>query len=214
MPWSAPATVVTGDIITAAWGNTYVRDNTAYLMGLLDGTGSGPIIVPGAVRTGNRGTAWGRSATQTVLAHNTADVGNRLNTGSPGALIQINEDGSVQFYAFPAGANPIATFNLLLQMDAAGKLTGVGYYSSGEVSIANATTSTLSHGLSGRPRLVAGYYNSASTSEDGKAFPIMVGESGMATTFSGLVIKRVSNTQIDVENRAGATRYAHIYAIL
>jgi len=36
MAWSTVATVVTGDIITAAWGNTYVRDNTDYLKTAID----------------------------------------------------------------------------------------------------------------------------------------------------------------------------------
>jgi hypothetical protein len=36
MAWTAVATVVTGDIITASWGNTYVRDNTDYLKTAID----------------------------------------------------------------------------------------------------------------------------------------------------------------------------------
>lgn len=34
MAWTTPVTVVTGNTITAAWGNTYVRDNTRYLKGM------------------------------------------------------------------------------------------------------------------------------------------------------------------------------------
>ena len=36
MAWTAVATVVTGDIITASWGNVYVRDNTDYLKDTID----------------------------------------------------------------------------------------------------------------------------------------------------------------------------------
>lgn len=31
MAWTTPATAVAGTVLTAAWLNTYVRDNTAYL---------------------------------------------------------------------------------------------------------------------------------------------------------------------------------------
>lgn len=31
MSWTAPATVVSGTLLTASWGNTYVRDNTLHL---------------------------------------------------------------------------------------------------------------------------------------------------------------------------------------
>lgn len=31
MAWAAPATVVTGDTLTAAWANQYIRDNTSFL---------------------------------------------------------------------------------------------------------------------------------------------------------------------------------------
>lgn len=40
MPWTPPTTIVAGQVLTAAYGNANIRDNSAYLKGVLDGTGT------------------------------------------------------------------------------------------------------------------------------------------------------------------------------
>jgi len=40
MPYNPPGTINTADVITAAYLNAYVRDNPAYLKGVIDGTGT------------------------------------------------------------------------------------------------------------------------------------------------------------------------------
>ncbi len=40
MPWTPPTTIVAGQVLTAAYGNANIRDNSAYLKGVIDGTGT------------------------------------------------------------------------------------------------------------------------------------------------------------------------------
>ncbi len=40
MPWTPPTTIVAGQVLTAAYGNANIRDNNAYLKGVIDGTGT------------------------------------------------------------------------------------------------------------------------------------------------------------------------------
>ncbi len=40
MPWTPPTTIVAGQVLTAAYGNANIRDNSAYLKGVVDGTGT------------------------------------------------------------------------------------------------------------------------------------------------------------------------------
>ena len=43
MPFTAPVTVVSGSVITSAYGNQQIRDNIAYLKAVVDGTGADKI---------------------------------------------------------------------------------------------------------------------------------------------------------------------------
>jgi hypothetical protein len=89
-----------------------------------------------------------------------------------------------------------------LACDANGKLTGAGFYDSGEVAVTNGSAITVSHGLSARPRFVKIYKATASGTADSKTIP------------DSPAIATVSNTQIITSNNAdGATRYCNLYAM-
>jgi len=193
--WNSPSTVVTGDIITAAWGNTYVRDNTAYLKGLLDGTG-------GAV---------GVTVPSSFAVENDALFGMFKSGGSPyirldsGDQIYYDRTNNILYFA-------VGTVNKLA-IDSNGKITGAAFYSSGEVSLANNTVSTLSHGLPGRPRLITGFHAGGSTTEDGKTFPITPGDPSQWATPAGVYLQLANSTQLQINNKSGATIYFHVYAM-
>ena len=49
MAWTTPRTWVAAEVVTASVMNTHVRDNLAYLKGILDGTVAGNLIVTGNI---------------------------------------------------------------------------------------------------------------------------------------------------------------------
>lgn len=79
MPYNPPGTITVGDVITAAYLNAYVRDNPAYLKGVLSGTETDKI--PTAALTTNVGGRKTHSqivsvvhATYTALYFDTVDL--------------------------------------------------------------------------------------------------------------------------------------------
>lgn len=196
MAWTTPSTIVTGDTIVASWANTYVRDNTAYLKGLLDGTGGAVgVTVPNKLTFYNDAQFY-------------ADA-----TAYPGTNPRLNFDTNDYFYYYRSGdqfAWVIATINALT-IDGNGKLTGAGFFDSGEVSISATSYLTVNHGLPARPRFVAAWGSTGSGGADGKTLPF-----GMNTQIPAneLTINDVNSTRVYLYNGYGATRYANVYCML
>jgi YD repeat-containing protein len=105
MAWTNPITVVTGDIIPASYGNTYVRDNTRYLKGM-DGAVSidSGMNVAGALDVNGAGDIQtdlivGRRVT--VNAGNTTGEGIYLSDN--GEIVDNNDAESSAFFRFNGG---------------------------------------------------------------------------------------------------------------
>lgn len=104
MAYSAPLTVVAGSVLTAAYGNSQIRDNTAYLKGVVDGTGTDRIpskaLAIVSARKTQRQTVSILNATDTRLFFDTTnfDNGTIVTTGSPD-ILTIPRDGYYQFGA-------------------------------------------------------------------------------------------------------------------
>ncbi len=65
MPWTPPTTIVAGQVLTAAYGNANIRDNSAYLKGVVSGTEADKI--PSAALTTNVAGRKTQSQTVSVL---------------------------------------------------------------------------------------------------------------------------------------------------
>lgn len=117
MPWVTPPTVVAGDIILASWGNTYVRDNTAYLKNVIAGLDTDKVALAALPTEVQRAAAQPRfalaqlgtafSVNNTVDAtlqfHSTPNilVGVSLNLGSSwAASVNILTAGTYLFGGF------------------------------------------------------------------------------------------------------------------
>lgn len=194
MPYVTIPTVVTGDIIPASHGNL-LKANLDYHQGLLDGTGGAvTVTVPSALAIANDAAfvAYKPGATTPAFQFDTGDY--------------MYYDRTANTWNFDIGSG------IVLSFPASGKLTGTGFYSSGEFSVANNVSANVSHGLPARPRFVFGFYNTASGTENAKSIPIW--PSGTLLT-NNVRISAVTSTQISVSNDAtGATIYAWVYAIL
>jgi hypothetical protein len=133
MAWTNPRTWVANvTAITAAALNTDLRDNLNYLKGLLDGTGSDTVTVPGTL---------------------VVDDANYSLLMSGGTLPAINVDtgGDIWFYNRPINTYTWRVAGLdVLTVDANGKLGGRGFYDSGAVTIADTATQAFTHGLGAR----------------------------------------------------------------
>jgi hypothetical protein len=143
MAWTAPATVVTGDIITAAWGNTFVRDNPNYLKGLLDGTGADNVTVPA----------------QLAFVNDAQFFANKDGTGpyfrfDTGDYIQYDRTNN-RYDIYIGGA-------LMLRLDGSGRLLGgAAAWRSGIFTVAAGATVDTNHAWGTaalRPAFVWGYY--------------------------------------------------------
>jgi hypothetical protein len=181
MGYSAVPTAVTGSVVTAAYGNI-LRDNDAAFKAILDGTAQ----------------ALGTSFSPTT------DTGYHLDlvSGDPRIIFDTNDYEwylrSTNVWTIVIGGNSVIT------LDANGKITGKGFYDSGEVAVTNGSAITVSHGLSARPRFYSIFKATATGSADSKT---IVGTNPALTT--------VSSTQlITTNNSDGATRYCNLYAEL
>lgn len=193
MAWSTPYTATAGTILTAATWNVYVRDDLSYLKGLLDGTGGAVTVrVPSTLEL-------------------VGDANFNLNIGGGNPILQF--DSGPDSFAYIRASNFfqwIVAGGLKMQLDSAGKLTGAGFYDSGELSLAASASSSPSHGLGAKPRFVWGYLSTVSGEVAGTAATAILTGTGTATIF----ISTVSSTTIVVQNTAGATRYARVLAML
>jgi hypothetical protein len=149
--WTAPATVVTGDIITAAWGNTFVRDNPNYLKGLLDGTGADNVKVPAQLAF-NNDAQWfaDKDGTGPYLRFDTGDY--------------IQYDRTNNRYDIYIGGT------LVLRLDGSGKLVaGLAIWNSGRFAVAAGATVDTNHPWltsSLRPAFVLGFYQAGTQIAD------------------------------------------------
>lgn len=184
MAWTAPITYVSGAVATAAGMNTYVKDDLAYLKTVVDGTTPATAL---------------EIADANFKIYNNAGVFMliQFDTGTDDFYYDRTNN---LFYWRIGGVNK-------LSLDGTGKLTGAGFYSSGETSITNGNSATLAHGLGARPRFVAGFHLGTTGTEDAKVVPVVLG-----STASVVGTLNVDATNIIVANNFGATRFVHIYA--
>jgi hypothetical protein len=180
MAYTAVPTAVTGSVVTAAYGNI-LRDNDAAFKAILDGSALG------------FGSAFAPTSTSNfTLSIISGDPYLTFDTGDVLAYNRTNNQ-----WLFVSGGIGSLTID-----GATGKLTGAGFYDSGEVAVTNGSAITVSHGLSARPRFVKIYKATASGTADSKTIP------------DSPAIATVSNTQIITSNNAdGATRYCNLYAM-
>lgn len=182
MAYTAVITVVTGDIIPASYGNTYLRDNMAYLKSLLDGTGGAvTVTVPNALRITN-------------------DSFFGLRNPGGGPLFEVD---SGDYFYFDRATNTFQWVVGSVQkflLDSNGKLTGAGFYSSGEVAVATGGSVAVNHGLGARPRFVQVWGSTASGAENSKTTPYSVGSA--------------TSTQLTFAQNTGVTLYINFYAML
>lgn len=227
MAFTAPATVVSGSVITSAYGNQQIRDNIAYLKAVQDGTLPGqipaaaltnPLLMPEVAGGGYR---YGARAVFTSNNGITQVNNNCRWTGTgyyvddlsrPAWLMEIGIDqlGSTDEFAVyrsPAGTNP-CVFGLLFRVDGTGKLTGAGFYDSGEFALASGASTTLIHGLGAKPRILGGYLSAVAGEVAGTA-PTQLLDASTTVSVTG-----VSSTQITVYNGAAGTRYGRVTAML
>jgi hypothetical protein len=85
----------------------------------------------------------------------------------------------------------------------------IGGADSGEVALATGASTNLSHGLTARPRVVIGWFNTASGVPDSKTGPVPL---AVSTTVP--YISAATGTVVSVTNPTAGTRYVQIYAIL
>jgi hypothetical protein len=222
MAWTAPVSYVAGTVATAANMNTYVKDDLTYLNGLLDGTGSGDVTMPGNLILPNGSTnglrIGNRSRVKTIgnglyFANNATspDNGttwNRDDTGKDAFLFVLGPQDAatgqnVTIYRAPSGSNPI-TWATILDLDDNGKLTGAGIYRPAEVSIAAAGTATFTHGLGALPLLVTGLYGASSGAE----------QNPLVKNGSEVYVNTVTSTQFTVTNQSAGTKWVLALALL
>lgn len=197
MPWTSPKTWVVGAILTAAELNTNVRDNLNYLKGLLDGTGTDAVRFPPA----------------TVRFYNDTNFWLSMIAGNP--FLAWDADDYLQYDRTNNHLNFHIATALKLRVDANGKLTGAGFFDSGEFSRApGGAASKINHGLAARPRLVIGIQSTVSG---------VVGNDASASVISGITeystaaiyILDWNNTQITYNNgSASTTWYGRFFAML
>lgn len=218
MAWSTPITYVSGAVATAAGMNTYVKDDLIALKAFQDAT---PFTVPlansGGYKYGSATLLFERNGATYVgnnVIHNGTNFFVLDSTGHAMWMEEIGDTGGIdhwRVYRSPAGSNPGA-FVSMLDLDASGKLTGKGFYDSGEVSIASGLIATVSHGLAARPRFVACFAHTATGTADSKTRPAT--PQGEGTLPANAVISTVTSTQIQVTNGTASTRFINIYAML
>jgi hypothetical protein len=190
MPFGAPFTATAGAVLTSAIWNI-VRDDLNYHQGLLDGTG-------GAVTVTTPDRFQVAADNNFALYKSGTAIVNLWDTGDALVYQRSTNVWSIQI----GGADK-------LLLDANGKLTGAGFYDSGEVALATGASTNLSHGLTARPRVVIGWFNTASGVPDSKTGPVPL---AVSTTVP--YISAATGTVVSVTNPTAGTRYVQIYAIL
>jgi hypothetical protein len=186
MSYAVVPTAVTGDIIPASYGNI-LRDNDAAFKAVLDGSAQA------------FGSAFYPTTDAQFYAQSFAN-GPGFNFDSGSDLLYFHR--SLNTYRF------LIANQFCLDLDGNGKLTGKGFYDSGELAITSGSAATVSHGLANRPRVVTGFYNTATGNADSKTTPLA---NGFSSTVGG--IATASATQlITGTNGTGSTKYVNLYA--
>lgn len=192
MAWVSPRTWVASAILTAAQLNTDVRDNLNYLKGLLDGTGSDAVTVPGVLN---------------IMADSLFSF--QKTSGDPIWVMDAND--WLQWQRASNALRLVIGAVEKFAIDGNGKLTGAGFFDSGEVSIAATGYLSVPHGLPARPRFVSAWGGLSSGTANSKTLPF-----GHSTQIPAneLTINDVDATRVYLYNGYGATRYANVYCIL
>lgn len=210
MSWSTPATAVTGDVIPASFWNTNGRDNLNYLKGLLSGSATDPVTLAalltlnaGVVAAGGVGLASGANFGNTPPPASDSRVyigWNITNGGRDGAIV-VNDTGPLLIYSKPGGV-----LTAILSIGTDGKLTGKGFYDSGEFVVTTNSSVTLNHGLGGQPRRLLGYHGGGTPTNTMRMNALGIsGEVGISSA---------TVTQIVVVNNTALSTNARVFAQL
>lgn len=196
MPYTTPPAKVAGDLLTADNWNTHLRANLEYFRALLNGSGSEKL--PTLFFLGSLGVkedyyegAYTRGVASNVLYDKT------------GQYWEVYLNGDT-----PGSSSP------RLRLDAAnGKLSGKGFFSSGEITVGEFVAVNVAHGLGARPRFVMAYYSlTAGGEKDRVAVP------NYPATSSSMQIQQVNATNIVLYNNGAATAgnpvYVEVHAML
>lgn len=195
MAWVAIPSAVSGAVATSAYVNTYLKGDLDALHSVLDGTAQafGSTLYP------TSDARFALKAQYGTLGGATID----FDTGD-----YLLFEANVNEYRFLVGG---AT---KLVIDGNGKLTGAGFYDSGDVTVTGGSGVTLSHGLGGRPRSVTGYQHSSGPGAESASTNVTaLGpaiESGYAA--SKLFVAYANNTQIRIENTDPSAYNCRVYA--
>jgi hypothetical protein len=187
--WTSPKTWSVAEKVTAALMNLHLRDNLLYLKGLLDGSGSDQVRVPSSL---------------VVLNDSNFYVGNTSTTDRFGMGVDTND-----WWDFDRVANTfrwIIGGGLALTLDSGGKLSGAGFYDSGEVSVSAGSTQGFAHGLGAQPRFLAVYFGTAGSTTN-IATPAFLSV-GATVRYSAN-----SNTTISVTNNHGSAWTVRVFAM-
>jgi hypothetical protein len=185
--WTTPFTATAGVVLTAAIWNASVRDDVNADHAVLSGTAQafGTVFYP------------------------TTDTGYHLDlvSGDPQAIWDTSDYmwylRSTNVWTIVIGGNSVIT------IDANGKITGKGFYSSGEVAITTGSNANFAHGLGARPRVVSGFSSATSGTEDSKTNAMVPDEAPHAACVG---IRTADLTNLNVLNNIATTRYCHVYA--
>lgn len=116
--------------------------------------------------------------------------------------------------AFDFWAYNGTTWLQLLILSLAGKLTGKGFYDSGEVTLANGGIVTLTHGLGARPRYYAGVYNTVAGTTGDASTTAMTPVSIHPIAATALRVNWINNASINLVNDGASTAYFRVFAML
>lgn len=157
---------------------------------MLDGTGSGTVIVPAALRVNN-------------------DSNFRLDVSSSNPLLVFD---SGDFYHYNRSTDIYSWFigNVAkLTLDSNGKLGGAGFYESSITSVGAGSSQGFTHGLGAQPRIVMVWYGSAGAgNQQNIATP--------ATLSVGSTVRwsAADSTTILVTNNTASSQSVRVVAIL
>lgn len=206
MPYTTIPTVVTGDIIPASYGNL-LKGDLDYHQAFLDGTGSGTIVtLNGCELRVGKSVPGGDPG---VIADTLSIFTNKSNADHEIVFFNDTTSPSAGALEFAFWQRAYSTTAMTLGITNDGKLTGKGFYDSGELSMAASATTSPAHGLGAKPRFVFGYWSATTGEVAGTAATGSIGLPGATVSLTS-----VSSTTIVVQNTAGATRYARVLALL
>lgn len=155
---------------------------------MLDGTGSDVVTVPNDLRIENDSNFWlALVASNPAIAFDADDY------------TEYNRAGNYWRWLIGAAEK--------LRLASTGKLTGAGFYDSGEVTVTSGSTQGFTHGLGAQPRFLAVYFGSAGSTTN-VATPAFLSV--------GATVRYGANdsTTISVTNNHGSSWVVRVYAML